>query len=94
MSGGYHTLIIAIEDHLKVNAWMDDAACADKDPELFFPPRGKHGNGLAEAKAICRACLVKKDCLDYAMRHHEYHGIWGGKTSRERRRLRAERITR
>lgn len=93
MTGGHHNLIFAIEDHLKINAWMDDAACADKDPNLFFPERGTHGSLIRQAKAICRTCPVKADCLDYALRHREYHGIWGGTTNRERRRLRAERIT-
>jgi WhiB family redox-sensing transcriptional regulator len=31
---------------------------------------------------------VRPDCLEYALRNDERFGIWGGKSERERRRLR------
>jgi hypothetical protein len=37
------------------------------------------------AKAICRDCAVRRECLDYAMSIRELHGIWGGLTEAERR---------
>jgi WhiB family transcriptional regulator, redox-sensing transcriptional regulator len=39
------------------------------------------------AKAICAACPVRKDCLDYAIATHEPHGVWGGLNELERRPL-------
>ncbi len=39
------------------------------------------------AKAICAECSVRADCLDYALRIREPHGIWGGLTEVERREL-------
>jgi WhiB family transcriptional regulator, redox-sensing transcriptional regulator len=39
------------------------------------------------AKAICSACSVRKDCLDYAVATHEPHGVWGGLNELERRPL-------
>ena len=42
------------------------------------------------AKAICRSCVVRADCLDYAIRIREPHGIWGGLNEDERKQL-AER---
>lgn len=85
------TLALTFEDYLKHNTWVDDAACAGEDPALFFPAVGQHGAAISEAKAICARCPVKADCLDYALRHREEHGIWGGTTDWERRRMRSSR---
>ncbi len=38
-------------------------------------------------RASARQCIVRQDCLDFALRVHEPHGIWGGLTEAERRRL-------
>lgn len=37
------------------------------------------------AKEICRGCIVKKKCLDYALEFpaSDMHGVWGGLTPRE-----------
>ncbi len=40
-----------------------------------------------EAKCICLGCPVRRECLDFAMRVREPHGIWGGMTEAERRHL-------
>jgi WhiB family redox-sensing transcriptional regulator len=34
---------------------------------------------------------VKWECLEYALRHGEKFGIWGGMSERERRRIRRQR---
>ena len=41
----------------------------------------------ARAKAICRTCIVREDCLAYALEIAEPHGIWGGLSEIERRAL-------
>ena len=41
----------------------------------------------AEAKKVCLACPVRKQCLDYALANDERFGIWGGLSERERRKL-------
>jgi hypothetical protein len=64
--------------------WVEQALCAQTDPELFFPEKG--GSALP-AKAICRRCPVTEQCLDYALTHRERHGVWGGMSERERRAL-------
>ena len=43
------------------------------------------------AKAICAICPVRIECLEYAVRTHESHGIWGGLNELERRLLIRER---
>lgn len=65
--------------------WIEQAICRGVDPELFFPARG---SPTKEAKALCKGCVVREECLDYALAHNERWGIWGGTTEKERRRLR------
>ena len=65
--------------------WRDSALCAQTDPELFFPE--KDGGNSREARKICGTCDVRRQCLEYALTHHET-GIWGGTSDRERMRMR------
>jgi WhiB family redox-sensing transcriptional regulator len=65
--------------------WIEQASCRGVDPELFFPARG---SPTKEVKAFCKDCVVREECLDYALAHNERWGIWGGTTEKERRRLR------
>ncbi len=69
-------------------AWQDQANCLGVDPDLFFPERGA---STREAKEVCRGCVVRNDCLEYALENGEKFGIWGGLSERERRRLRRQR---
>jgi WhiB family redox-sensing transcriptional regulator len=64
------------------------AECRGTDPDLWFPERGE---ATSPAKEICASCFVREDCLDYALANGEKFGIWGGKSERERRRIRTER---
>ena len=43
----------------------------------------------AAQKALCLACPVRNNCLEYALAHPELVGCWGGTTQHERRKLRA-----
>lgn len=65
--------------------WMDEALCAQTNPEAFFPEKG---GSTKPAKSVCMACPVRAECLAYALEHDEKFGIWGGKSERERRKLR------
>lgn len=40
-----------------------------------------------EAKAICRSCPVREECLEYSLRWEPW-GIWGGYDERERAEMR------
>jgi hypothetical protein len=62
--------------------WVDDALCAQTDPEAFFPEKG---GSTADAKRICGLCSAREECLRYALDHDERFGIWGGHSERERR---------
>ncbi len=70
---------------LQQAAWVADAACRGMNPTLFFPERG-HTAELA--KAVCRSCPVRCQCLDLAMINGERFGVFGGMSERERRKLR------
>jgi WhiB family transcriptional regulator, redox-sensing transcriptional regulator len=64
-------------------------ACADEDPELFFPI-GNTGPALLqieEAKAVCRRCPLMESCLQGALERGESAGVWGGTDEDDRRRM-------
>ena len=61
---------------------MDEALCAQTDPESFYPEKG---GSTREAKQTCERCLVRAECLDWALATDERFGIWGGLSERERR---------
>ena len=64
--------------------WMSIGNCADKPPSLFFP---SDGVGVEAARRICADCPVKAPCLEYALEQRIDHGVWGGTSERERRRI-------
>ena len=68
--------------------WQEYANCLGVDPDLFFPERGA---STREAKEVCRGCVVREQCLEYALVNGEKFGIWGGLSERERRRIRRQR---
>jgi WhiB family redox-sensing transcriptional regulator len=68
--------------------WQSKANCLGVDPDLFFPERGA---STKEAKGVCKGCVVREDCLEYALANGEKFGIWGGMSERERRRIRRAR---
>ena len=69
--------------------WQRQANCMGVDPDLFFPERGA---STREAKEVCRGCVVRQDCLEFAIANGEKFGIWGGMSERERRRVRRARV--
>jgi WhiB family redox-sensing transcriptional regulator len=59
---------------------MLDAACREQVAD--FHPAFKDDEW--EAKAVCSACPVKGDCLNFALTEHIHEGIWGGLNGTER----------
>ena len=68
--------------------WWEHARCRGVDPDLFFPRRG---DDTTQAIAVCKACPVQVECLEYAIDNGERHGIWGGTTGNDRRKMRRPR---
>lgn len=65
-------------------SWMVQGRCRDLPPEVFFP---SDGVGVEVARHYCADCPVKSQCLEYALENHIEHGVWGGASERERRRI-------
>jgi WhiB family redox-sensing transcriptional regulator len=64
--------------------WMARGKCKEVAPDLFFP---NDGMGVLLAQRICGECPVAEACLEYALANHIDHGVWGGASERERRRI-------
>jgi WhiB family redox-sensing transcriptional regulator len=64
--------------------WMARGKCRAMDPAIFFP---SDGIGVQAAQRICAECPVKVACLEYALADRVDHGVWGGTSERERRRI-------
>lgn len=64
--------------------WMHQGKCRELRPETFFP---SDGVGVEVARKICADCPVKEPCLEYALYNRIEHGVWGGASERERRRI-------
>lgn len=69
-------------------SWHAFANCKGSDPDLFFPTRGA---SVRAAKAICKECQVREECLEHSVVHPEKFGIWGEMSERGRIVIRQER---
>ena len=69
---------------------MSHGNCAHRDPSMFFP---SDGVGVEIARKACEGCPVKTQCLEYAIAERIDHGVWGGCSERERRRIIRSRQT-
>jgi WhiB family redox-sensing transcriptional regulator len=63
---------------------MSRGACREQPPGQFFP---SDGVGVDRARKVCAGCSVRPECLEYALEHRIDHGVWGGTSERERRRI-------
>lgn len=63
---------------------MAEGKCNGVAPDVFFP---SDGMGVLSAQKICGSCPVAQACLEYALDNHIDHGVWGGCSERERRRI-------
>lgn len=77
--------------------WQVRAACRGPQAVVFFPPsyverKEERLSREREAKSLCRTCSVRTDCLEYALRIKEPHGIWGGLNESERKQVLDRRI--
>lgn len=67
--------------------WSMRGSCRETGPddETWFP---EAGGRATDAKRICQRCPVRRECLEYALKHGERYGVWGGLSVRERQDLR------
>lgn len=68
--------------------WRERAACRGMVTDLWYPEASANAR---EVKAACAVCPVQAECLAFALDNGERFGVWGGKSEKQRRRLRSER---
>ena len=91
------TLHVTGTDHptrQRPGTWANHAACKGRT-RTMYPGRhdgAHHTDAEAYAIAICNNCPVTSDCLAHALANDEPAGVWGGKTTKERRRIRRHRL--
>jgi WhiB family redox-sensing transcriptional regulator len=67
--------------------WQEEALCQQVGGDLFY---SEVGEDTEKAKAVCRGCLVRLECLEYALEIGDKEGIFGGFSERPRRRIARE----
>ena len=83
--GDYRSSAEELLDLLRGPAWKADALCREYPKVAWF---GQSERSSKAAKAVCGRCLVRSECLAYALADPNIDGIWGGLTRRERSQLR------
>lgn len=69
--------------------WYDNAQCRGTDTSLFFSEADNVA--VTIAKSVCIPCPVRELCLEYAIATDQPAGVWGGKTTTERKRIKRRR---
>jgi len=76
--------------HIPGESWRRLARCATMPKSEHFFPIGRKSPKIAiEA---CSYCFVRRQCLKYALDNDIEHGVWGGKTEGERKRMKQQQI--
>ncbi|MCV7424045.1 WhiB family transcriptional regulator [Mycobacterium yunnanensis] len=74
--------------------WRVKARCRTVAEEVFYPPERETRRARREretvARQICWTCPVQVPCRRFAVATQEPHGVWGGTTPLDRRRLAGE----
>ena len=75
--------------------WRANARCEGVGFSLFYP-EDEDGNPISNFKVneeegnpgfFCVPCPVRKDCLEYSIKHKIYDGIFGGYNEDERKKM-------
>lgn len=83
----------------QVKDWKTLARAADdigdnlpcrQAPDMYYAAMNE-SYYIRIAKKACQQCPIKNLCLEYAIKHNETEGVWGGMTISERRALRRKR---
>lgn len=82
-----YQLYSAITDVIQRPGWQQRALCKGVG-SLMFPNNKLE---VDEALKACNRCPVREDCLEYALSLNLEHGVWGGTSERERRRIKRQR---
>jgi WhiB family transcriptional regulator, redox-sensing transcriptional regulator len=61
--------------------WMVEGRCREVPTGTMFP---HDSTGVSIARKVCGPCPCREQCLEYALSNRIGHGIWGGRSERER----------
>lgn len=86
-----HVPLVDVFDVDDPDGWRDDAACRRMDNSWWFPSPGRGGEMTYLGAKVCAGCPVRVSCLDFALDSGQEHGMWGGHTPDELRRIRRKR---
>lgn len=73
---------------MPTTAWRELSACRgvkgsrEEKISIFFDPIQSIAATLTPAQSLCRTCVVRQACLDYASRNRIVDGTWGGVTGK------------
>ncbi len=73
--------------------WMRDALCREY-PDVTWFPASTVLSDYDAPKAVCNRCLVRSDCLAFALERKIDYGVWGGMTAPDRRHAFPEQLGR
>lgn len=62
--------------------FQDNANCLTADPKIFFSAKIKDRE---LAMSLCNNCLVKSECLEFALEMESVDGIFGATTGDQRK---------
>ena len=73
-------------------SWRVYAECRGDNAVFFFAPshferKDEKDEREGAARALCRVCRVREECLSHALEAQEPQGIWGGLNELERRQI-------
>ena len=66
-----------------MSEWTSRSACRGMDPEVFIQEEDEATTEVA--LSVCQVCPVRFECLRRAVENNEKLGVWGGRTSAQRR---------
>lgn len=56
-------------------------------PDLFFPEGAAGFGDVRAAQKLCKKCPIQLQCAIYGVQAEEEHGVWGGLSAHDRRKL-------
>lgn len=73
----------------------DRRSCKGESPDIFYAPpfeeKENRDQRIKIARTICASCVIREECLNFALNTRQDDGIWGGLTFEERRSLQRTR---
>ena len=72
---------------VSAEVWTKRALCAGHPGRGWWFPADYRDAEANKAIAVCRACPVAGECLDYSIATGQSEGVWGGTIPSERLRM-------